>query len=1253
MQFFKRRLAVLLTILLIMPTFPARAEETELMTDNSSEMQSEYAVEGIGDMGNTDGLDGAHFGNSVSGNDAEVNSPLTEPPRDSDPEIGAGGAAEAGRQPDAGENQNVDDTVFFNTGNHAWKISAAAVSGNDAADGYFEEDGSFTINIPEENPFFPYEVQFTYRGEVTERWFMTPDDSVEVGGHTFYVSACFDNTVVTQMSLNVAGDTVVVYPEKKEFTTGGDGAETISLLPLEERSLRADLTAYTPAELTMVSVDSLFAGENALKDMDKVVWTAWSYESDGDFTISEQGEKLDLSYGTGNGWMAWQMIVGEVDQLNADNIRYRVSLELMKSENWLIPSVYVQDEDGKCRELSVVNVDYGDYYGGGRDGRQLSFGVSSGEASDIREFYVGLEVNPDILGGAGFDHFKVYDGKYYTAEEAVKGEDITAQLFGGDMAQPDGGCAMENYAYKWITMISYDADGNVTGCLPFALDLSITKNYVSFSLFQRTENGRNYVDSGSRIKYLEDYTEKTVLLYKGYAANAPYCLTMSYYKDNVRNMAAITAVYKGLYNSMADAAAAGAENVKDALCGGDYDTQGYVADYSQDVYFTAFIGEDGTEGQEVYRYCIRTEEGTEPAAYLGSGTSVRFYNLRKSDGTLAECYVVGYDEDSYAEYNYLTILVGPDTDLTSLAPCFSTSNGVKLYAAGSSSPEISGESMHDFSQGPMQYTAAAENGTDAKNYWLQIVKAVDGKGWLYVNSLADPDAHTGVENGAVVSTREVMLDGYHEYIHDIWMANMGTDAIADLSAELESSVVELDEYWTLKGKHDLSGFSVLNKTESNGELPNLAKIRLRAKEGAGNGESVSGTLTIKSGNTPLAILTLTGTVGDPCITTKEIPEAVKYVPYGTVIQNNNKYSWNKVSYRLVSGKNSLPKGMTVKQNGEIYGVPAETGEFTFTVEMKNGNSSFSSSRMTYTLIVAENTNENVDNATDAGYELSERVQDVRQDVSGNQTLVSQGEYAEFVAIYLDGEKLVAGDDYTAESGSTRITILNQTLVRGGVGTHTLGIEFRTKDTDVLKRSAQNYNIGGDGGADVDNAGDDNTDGDHEDDDNDGDEGGAGNGDNAGPSDEGNAGGVENANYDSANVSNAGGAAYAIYMVLPGDSLWKIAARFYGTGDLWRKIYEDNAAVIKNPGRIYTGQILRIYLTEKNESGASNAEAGSTAGDNAGSKVYRVMPGDSLWTIARRMYGNGGLWGRIYQANRNIMADPRRLYRGQMLVIPEM
>lgn len=64
---------------------------------------------------------------------------------------------------------------------------------------------------------------------------------------------------------------------------------------------------------------------------------------------------------------------------------------------------------------------------------------------------------------------------------------------------------------------------------------------------------------------------------------------------------------------------------------------------------------------------------------------------------------------------------------------------------------------------------------------------------------------------------------------------------------------------------------------------NLAKLRIRPKDGMDDGRDITGTLTIKSGENVLIVLTLTGTVGDPGITTKEIPQAVKYVPYGTMI----------------------------------------------------------------------------------------------------------------------------------------------------------------------------------------------------------------------------------------------------------------------------------------------------------------------------------------------------------------------------------
>ena len=48
-----------------------------------------------------------------------------------------------------------------------------------------------------------------------------------------------------------------------------------------------------------------------------------------------------------------------------------------------------------------------------------------------------------------------------------------------------------------------------------------------------------------------------------------------------------------------------------------------------------------------------------------------------------------------------------------------------------------------------------------------------------------------------------------------------------------------------------------------------------------------------------------------------------------------------------------------------------------------------------------------------------------------------------------------------------------------------------------------------------------------------------------------------------------------YVVAKGDSLSRIAERAYGDGSKWRKIYEANKDIIKDPDLIYPGQALRI------------------------------------------------------------------------------
>ena len=49
----------------------------------------------------------------------------------------------------------------------------------------------------------------------------------------------------------------------------------------------------------------------------------------------------------------------------------------------------------------------------------------------------------------------------------------------------------------------------------------------------------------------------------------------------------------------------------------------------------------------------------------------------------------------------------------------------------------------------------------------------------------------------------------------------------------------------------------------------------------------------------------------------------------------------------------------------------------------------------------------------------------------------------------------------------------------------------------------------------------------------------------------------------------------------------------------------------------------------------------------------VQPGNSLWRIARRLYGDGFGYTEIYSANRERIADPDLIYPGQVFEIPKV
>jgi len=51
------------------------------------------------------------------------------------------------------------------------------------------------------------------------------------------------------------------------------------------------------------------------------------------------------------------------------------------------------------------------------------------------------------------------------------------------------------------------------------------------------------------------------------------------------------------------------------------------------------------------------------------------------------------------------------------------------------------------------------------------------------------------------------------------------------------------------------------------------------------------------------------------------------------------------------------------------------------------------------------------------------------------------------------------------------------------------------------------------------------------------------------------------------------------------------------------------------------------------------------------KSYTVAKGDTLWVIAKKYYGDGSKYTKIFEANKGVLKNPNVIYPGQVLALP--
>ena len=120
-----------------------------------------------------------------------------------------------------------------------------------------------------------------------------------------------------------------------------------------------------------------------------------------------------------------------------------------------------------------------------------------------------------------------------------------------------------------------------------------------------------------------------------------------------------------------------------------------------------------------------------------------------------------------------------------------------------------------------------------------------------------------------------------------------------------------------------------------------------------------------------------------------------------------------------------------------------------------------------------------------------------------------------------------------------------------------------------------------------------------------------------------------------------------------EGLGKYLSGNYFVKDVTRQIstngYSHTATLIKTD----FGSSLKTTTKSKDKKKTKTKKEKSSASkdNNKSQRTYTVKKGDCLWNIAKKFYGNGAAYTKIYDANTNKIADPNRIYPGQVFVIP--
>lgn len=124
-------------------------------------------------------------------------------------------------------------------------------------------------------------------------------------------------------------------------------------------------------------------------------------------------------------------------------------------------------------------------------------------------------------------------------------------------------------------------------------------------------------------------------------------------------------------------------------------------------------------------------------------------------------------------------------------------------------------------------------------------------------------------------------------------------------------------------------------------------------------------------------------------------------------------------------------------------------------------------------------------------------------------------------------------------------------------------------------------------------------------------------------------------------------AFVAMAPLAGDGKWRAKLTAVPTGTHRLRVDQTDAT-----GKVMSRAETTFTRDEPVASAAAPAPAPDEVAPVTSAKVVTIEKGSTLWAIAKATYGDGLMYVRVYEANKDQIRDPDLIYPGQVFTLPQ-